>query len=46
MINYEQLVTGDTVHGSLYVDPEVHAEEMDRIFTRGWVFIGHESEIA
>ena len=46
MINYEQLVTGDTVHGSLYVDPEVHAEEMDRIFTRGWVFVGHESEIA
>jgi hypothetical protein len=44
MINYEQLVTGDTVHGSLYADPEVHAEEMGRIFTRGWVFVGHKSE--
>jgi hypothetical protein len=43
MINYEPLVTGDTVHGSLYVDPEVHAEEMDCIFTRGWVFVGHKS---
>jgi phenylpropionate dioxygenase-like ring-hydroxylating dioxygenase large terminal subunit len=45
LIDYERLVGDDTVHGSLYGDPAVHADEMDRIFTQGWVFVGHESEI-
>ena len=45
MIDYEHLITEDTVHGSLYMDSTVNAEEMDRIFTRGWVFVGHLSEI-
>jgi len=30
---------------SLYTDPRIFADEMDRIFHRGWVFVGHESEI-
>jgi phenylpropionate dioxygenase-like ring-hydroxylating dioxygenase large terminal subunit len=43
--DYRALVADDRVHGSLYVDPDVYADEMDRIFTRGWVFVGHDSEI-
>ena len=45
MPDYGALVTDQRVHGSLYVDEQVYAEEMDRIFTRGWVFVGHESEV-
>ena len=30
---------------SLYTDPRIFADEMERIFHRGWVFVGHESEI-
>ena len=33
------------VHGSAYTDEAVFAAEMDRIFHRGWVYMGHESEV-
>jgi phenylpropionate dioxygenase-like ring-hydroxylating dioxygenase large terminal subunit len=29
----------------VFNDPELHSREIDRIFTRAWTFIGHESEI-
>lgn len=29
----------------LYNDPEVHEAELNRIFTRVWVYVGHESEV-
>ncbi len=45
MLDYRDLVREDRVHGSLYAAPEVFADELERIFTRGWVFVGHESEI-
>lgn len=48
-INYETLVREDEngffVSGRVYQDPAIFADEMDRIFTRGWVFVGHESEV-
>jgi phenylpropionate dioxygenase-like ring-hydroxylating dioxygenase large terminal subunit len=44
-INYSSLVLNDRVHGSIYTDPAIFDEEMDRIFARGWVYVGHESEI-
>ena len=44
-IDYRQLVRGDRVHASLLHDSEVFVEEMERIFVRGWAFVGHESEI-
>jgi phenylpropionate dioxygenase-like ring-hydroxylating dioxygenase large terminal subunit len=44
-INYDSLVLNDRVHSSIYTDPAIFDEEMDRIFRRGWVYIGHESEI-
>jgi phenylpropionate dioxygenase-like ring-hydroxylating dioxygenase large terminal subunit len=44
-IRYEALVQDDRVHASLYTDPRVFADEMARIFHRGWVFVGHDSEV-
>jgi phenylpropionate dioxygenase-like ring-hydroxylating dioxygenase large terminal subunit len=33
------------VPARIFNDREIHEAEMDRIFTRAWVFIGHETEI-
>ena len=43
--DYHALIEATRVHGSLYTDPQVFAEELERIFLKGWVFVGHESEI-
>ena len=45
MIDYKHLVQEDRIHASLYTDPAIFAEELDRIFHAGWVFVGHESEV-
>lgn len=29
----------------IYNDPEIHQLELDRVFARSWVYLGHESEI-
>jgi phenylpropionate dioxygenase-like ring-hydroxylating dioxygenase large terminal subunit len=34
------------VHRDVYVSPEVFETEMERIFMRTWVYVGHDSEIA
>lgn len=44
-IDYRALVREDEVHGTLYSDPAVFADELERIFYRGWVYVGHESEV-
>src|SRR5438093_6496751 len=44
-IRYDALVQDDRIHASLYTDPQIFADEMERIFHRGWVFVGHASEI-
>jgi len=44
-VDYRELVHTDRVHGSLLHDPEIFADEMERIFVQGWVFVGHESEV-
>jgi len=33
------------VDGSIYTDPDVFDVEMDRIFARSWVYVGHVSEL-
>lgn len=39
-------VRDDRVHGSLYTDPDVFADELERIWRREWIAVGHESEVA
>lgn len=43
--DYEKLILDDRVHGSLYYDPRIFEEELERIFYREWVYVGHESEV-
>ena len=43
--NYSALIQDDRIHGSLYTSSTGFTDEMDRIFRRGWVFVGHESEV-
>ena len=47
--SYAELVRDDPaefrVHGAVYTDPEVFAAEMDRIFERSWLYVGHVSEL-
>jgi phenylpropionate dioxygenase-like ring-hydroxylating dioxygenase large terminal subunit len=44
--DYATLIEPDRVHGSLYTDPRVFADELARIWHRTWVYVGHESEVA
>jgi fatty-acyl-CoA synthase len=45
MIDYGALIQGPRVHGRLYCDPDVFAAELDAIWHRVWVYVGHESEV-
>ncbi|HUY20035.1 MAG TPA: Rieske 2Fe-2S domain-containing protein [Candidatus Binataceae bacterium] len=40
-----KLVKRERVHGSVYTDPAIFELEMERIFGRAWVFLGHESQL-
>lgn len=39
------MVRDDSVHKNLYVDPVVFDMEMERIYGKIWVYIGHESQV-
>ena len=41
----ESLVETGRVHRRVYTDPDLFALEMDRIFARVWIFVGHDSQI-
>lgn len=41
----EELIDPDRVHGSLYTNPGLFQAELERIWYRTWVFVGHESEV-
>ncbi len=44
-INVETLVHDDKIHASLYTDPHIFEQELEKIFYRVWVFVGHDSEV-
>ncbi len=39
------LIEHDRVHGSLYTDEAIFAAELERIWYRTWVYVGHVSEV-
>ena len=44
-IDVAALVEPDRVHRSLYTDPAIFDLEMDRIWRRTWIYVGHESQV-
>ncbi len=40
-----RLVTGTRVHRDVFRDPAIFALEMERIFARCWVYVGHASQV-
>ncbi len=40
------LIEEDRVSGRLYTDPAIFERELERIHHRGWLFVGHASEVA
>ena len=40
-----RLVQPGRVHRRVYTDSDVFALEIDRIFGRAWLFVGHESQV-
>lgn len=43
--DWDQLVQPEHVHGSVYTDPEIFQEELEKIWFRTWVYVGHASEV-
>jgi phenylpropionate dioxygenase-like ring-hydroxylating dioxygenase large terminal subunit len=44
-IDWDALIEPARVHGSLYTDPEIWAAELEHIWYRTWLFVGHTSEV-
>ena len=41
----EKLITKEAIHRSVYADSEIFDLEMERIFNKVWVYLGHSEEI-
>jgi phenylpropionate dioxygenase-like ring-hydroxylating dioxygenase large terminal subunit len=39
------LVEPDRIHRDIYIDPALFELELARIFGRGWIWVGHESQV-
>ncbi len=42
---YADLVEENRVHKSVYYDPEIYEAEMEHIWGKSWIYIGHESQV-
>ena len=50
MLNYSNdklasLIHKDKVHRDVYTDPVIFDLEMQRIWARSWIYVGHESQV-
>jgi phenylpropionate dioxygenase-like ring-hydroxylating dioxygenase large terminal subunit len=44
-IDYDALVQEDRAHSAIYTSPEIFEEEMEKVFHRWWLYVGHDSEV-
>ena len=44
-LDIETLVQPGRVHRRLYTDPDIFERELDRIFGRAWIYVGHDSQV-
>ena len=44
-LDYDTLFKEDRVHGDAYTSEEIFEEEVERIFHRTWMYVGHVSEV-
>jgi len=40
-----QLIEADRVHRDVYTDPEIFRLEMERLWSRTWIYVGHTSQV-
>src|SRR2546423_3772067 len=40
-----RLIEADRVHRDVYTDPEVFQLEMERLWSRTWIYVGHASQV-
>jgi len=45
-VDVNELIHEDKVHKSIYTNPELFDEELDKVFNNTWVWVAHESEVA
>jgi len=45
IVDDDPVTQGFRVHHSAMTSPLVHRAEIERIFARSWLYVGHESEI-
>jgi len=44
-IDIDSLLHKDGVHRRVYTDPDIFDLEMDRLWHRTWIYVGHESQV-
>ena len=44
-VSLSSLIRPDRVHKDYYIDPEIFKLEIDRIFSKSWLLVGHESQV-
>jgi phenylpropionate dioxygenase-like ring-hydroxylating dioxygenase large terminal subunit len=44
-VHYGDYVQDDRVHKAVYADQAVYESELDNIFHKKWIYIGHESQV-
>src|SRR5215510_7229114 len=45
VLDVKRLVQPDRVHRAVYTDPAIFELEMERLFRRAWLLVGHDSQI-
>ncbi len=45
-LELQRLVEPHRVHRDVYTDPQIFDLEMERLWRRAWIYVGHESQVA